>query len=227
MSQNLIGIYTAPTVERILVVIAGRKEPPGSQSSRPERSDNRMKRTYAVLLGIALLFATPGLAAADVHRSPADAQKAINAVIARGLAQRGVPFTYGGGNADGPTTSTDTAPAAPEAATSLLGLIPAPVATPAPKVPGFDASGLMVYSYAAAGIKLPRRSGDQYDYKGGRKVLPAQALPGDLIFYGPNGSQSVTMFLGNNLMLEASEPAVQVSPVRFNDMAPYLVRVIE
>ncbi|SKV87293.1 peptidoglycan endopeptidase RipA [Mycobacteroides abscessus subsp. massiliense] len=83
----------------------------------------------------------------------------------------------------------------------------------------------MVYSYAAAGIKLPRRSGDQYNV--GRKIAPSQALPGDLIFYGPNGSQSVTMFLGNNLMLEASEPAVQVSQVRFNDMAPYLVRVIE
>ena len=195
------------------------------EDSRPEGSDNRMKRTYAVMLGIALLFATPGLASADVHRSPADAQKLVNAVIARGLSQRGVPFTYGGGNTDGPTTSTDTAPAAPEATTSLLGLIPAPVAAPAPKVPGFDASGLMVYSYAAAGIKLPRRSGDQYNV--GRKIAPSQALPGDLIFYGPNGSQSVTMFLGNNLMLAASEPPVQVSQVRFNDMAPYLVRVIE
>lgn len=184
-----------------------------------------MKSTYAVLLGIALLLVTPGLASADVPRSPVDRKQAINAVIARGLSQRGVPFTYGGGNTDGPTTSTDTAPAAPEANTSLLGLIPAPVAAPTPKVPGFDASGLMVYSYAAAGIKLPRRSGDQYNV--GRKILPAQALPGDLIFYGPNGSQSVTMFLGNNLMLEASEPAVQVSQVRFNDMAPYLVRVIE
>ena len=195
------------------------------EDSRPEGSDNRMKRTYAVMLGIALLFATPGLASADVHRSPADAQKLVNAVIARGLSQRGVPFTYGGGNTDGPTTSTDTTPAAPEATTSLLGLIPAPVAAPTPRVPGFDASGLMVYSYAAAGIKLPRRSGDQYN--AGRKIAPSQALPGDLIFYGPNGSQSVTMFLGNNLMLEASEPAVQVSQVRFNDMAPYLVRVIE
>ncbi|ANA98474.1 cell wall-associated hydrolase, invasion-associated protein [Mycolicibacterium phlei] len=184
-----------------------------------------MKRTHAVMLGIALLFATPGLASADVHKSPADAQKLVNAVIARGLSQRGVPFTYGGGNTDGPTTSTDTTPAAPEATTSLLGLIPAPVAAPTPRVPGFDASGLMVYSYAAAGIKLPRRSGDQYN--AGRKIAPSQALPGDLIFYGPNGSQSVTMFLGNNLMLEASEPAVQVSQVRFNDMAPYLVRVIE
>ncbi|MBB4855966.1 cell wall-associated NlpC family hydrolase [Mycobacteroides chelonae] len=182
-----------------------------------------MKRTYSVMLCLALLFTTPGLASADVPRNPAGVQKTINAVIARGLSQRGVPFTYGGGNTDGPTMNTDTTPAAPEATTSLLGLIPTPAA--APKVPGFDASGLMVYSYAAAGIKLPRRSGDQYNV--GRKVIPAQALPGDLIFYGPNGSQSVTMFLGNNLMLEASEPAVQVSPVRFNDMTPYLVRVIE
>ncbi|SIG79860.1 peptidoglycan endopeptidase RipA [Mycobacteroides abscessus subsp. abscessus] len=131
-----------------------------------------MKSTYAVLLGIALLLVTPGLASADVPRSPVDRQQAINAVIARGLSQRGVPFTYGGGNTDGPTTSTDTAPAAPEANTSLLGLVPAPVAAPTPKVPGFDASGLMVYSYAAAGIKLPRRSGDQYNV--GRKILPAQ-----------------------------------------------------
>lgn len=174
------------------------------------------------------MFATPGLASADVHRNPADTQKTINAVIARGLSQRNVPFTYGGGNTDGPTTSTNTAPpATPEASTSLLVLIPGAVAAPTPKVPGFDASGLMVYSYAAAGIKLPRTSGEQYDNKLARKVLPAQALPGDLIFYGPNGSQSVTMYLGNNLMLEASEPAVQVSPVRFNDMAPYLVRVVE
>ncbi|OAT68030.1 hydrolase [Mycobacteroides immunogenum] len=187
-----------------------------------------MKRTLAAMVGIALLLATPGLASADVLRSPVDRQQIINAVIARGLAQRGVPYTYGGGNTDGPTTSTDTSPATPapaDATTSLLGLIPAPVAAPTPKVPGFDASGLMVYSYAAAGVKLPRRSGDQYNV--GRKILPAQALPGDLIFYGPDGTQSVTMFLGNNLMLEASEPAVQVSQVRFNDMAPYLVRVID
>ncbi len=76
-----------------------------------------MKSTYAVLLGIALLLVTPGLASADVPRSPVDRQQAINAVIARGLSQRGVPFTYGGGNTDGPTTSTDAAPAAPEANT--------------------------------------------------------------------------------------------------------------
>ena len=82
----------------------------------------------------------------------------------------------------------------------------------------------MLYSYAGVGIKLPRSSGAQNS--AGRKLSPQQALPGDLIFYGPNGSQSVAMFLGNGQMLEAGDPVVTVSPVRTTNMAPYLVRVI-
>ena len=66
---------------------------------------------------------------------------------------------------------------------------------PAASVVGFDASGLVLYSFAGVGIKLPRSSGAQYN--AGRKVLPQQALPGDLIFYGPNGNQSVALFIGN------------------------------
>jgi cell wall-associated NlpC family hydrolase len=63
-------------------------------------------------------------------------------------------------------------------------------------------------------------------YNVGQRVTPAQALPADLIFYGPEGGQSVTMFLGNNEMLEVTDTGVAVSPVRTTDMAPYLVRVI-
>ena len=74
------------------------------------------------------------------------------------------------------------------------------------------------------GIKLPRSSGEQY--KVAQKVAPAQALPGDLIFYGPDGAQSVALFLGNGQMLEASDPVVKVSPVRTNNMTPYLGRII-
>jgi cell wall-associated NlpC family hydrolase len=72
---------------------------------------------------------------------------------------------------------------------------------------------------------MPRSSGEQY--KVGRKILPPQALPGDLIFYGPEGSQSVAMFVGNGQMVEATDPAVTVSPVRTNGMTPYLTRIIE
>lgn len=162
-----------------------------------------MRRVYAFVIGLALLAATPGLATADTDTTPITHQQAIDYVIQRGLSQRGVPYLYGGGNVAGPTRGTG-----PDANTV-----------------GFDASGLMLYSFAGVGIKLPRSSGEQYN--AGRKIAPALARPGDLIFYGPNGTQSVAMYLGNGQMLEATEPAVTVSPARTADMAPYLVRMIE
>ena len=103
--------------------------------------------------------------------------------------------------------------------------VPPPAPAPVPTVVGFDSSGLIQYAFAGVGIKMPRSSGEQY--KVGRKILPSQALPGDLIFYGPDGSQSVALFLGNGQMLESTPPAVTVSPVRTAGMAPYLTRVIE
>ncbi|GAB4925268.1 hypothetical protein MAHJHV45_14000 [Mycobacterium avium subsp. hominissuis] len=62
-------------------------------------------------------------------------------------------------------------------------------------------------------------------YRVGQKILPQQARKGDLIFYGPEGTQSVAMYLGNNQMLEVGD-VVQVSPVRTAGMAPYMVRVL-
>ncbi|HUO37628.1 MAG TPA: NlpC/P60 family peptidoglycan-binding protein RipD [Mycobacterium sp.] len=162
-----------------------------------------MRRIYALAISLALLISTPGLATADTNSTPISNQQAINYVIQRGLSQRGVPYLYGGGNAAGPTRGT--------------GLDANTV--------GFDASGLMVYAFAGVGIKMPRTSADQYNV--GRKIAPSQALPGDLIFFGPGGSQSVAMYLGNGQMLEATDPAVTVSPVRTDDMTPYLTRIIE
>jgi cell wall-associated NlpC family hydrolase len=191
-----------------------------------------MKRICAVIIALALLVATPGIATADSTR-----QQAINAVIARALSQRGVPYAYGGGNTAGPslgTASVDTpvAAAAASLATDPLssnvgvpGLTTVPVAEPRVSRAGFDSSGLVLYAFAGVGIKMPRSSGEQY--KVGRKILPSQALPGDLIFYGPEGSQSVAMFVGNGQMVEATDPAVTVSPVRTNGMTPYLTRIIE
>jgi cell wall-associated NlpC family hydrolase len=117
-------------------------------------------------------------------------------------------------------------PLLPNAGATGLSLSPvaSPVAEQRVSRVGFDASGLVVYAFAGAGIKMPRSSGEQY--KVGQKVLPSQALPGDLLFYGPEGSQSVALFIGNGQMVEATEPAVTVSPVRTNGMTPYLVRII-
>ena len=168
-----------------------------------------MKRIYAFGIGLAMTVAPmvaplvtgPGLAAADPGARPMDYQQVTDAVVARGLSQRGVPFSWAGGGVNGPSRGTGTGA----------------------MTVGFDASGLMQYAYAGAGLKLPRSSGQMY--KVGQKVPPQQARKGDLIFYGPEGTQSVAMFLGNGQMLEVSD-AVVVSPVRTTGMTPYLVRVL-
>ena len=195
-----------------------------------------MPRLCALVIGLVLLMATPGLAMADTRS--ATNQKAVEIVIARAMSQRGVPFAYGGGGASGPSEGTVAAPEVDQAESdaaalaltpglNLPGVTPeAALPAPAPRVEaiGFDASGLMVYAYAGVGVKLPRSSGEQY--KVGQKVAPAQALPGDLLFYGPEGTQSVALFIGNGQMVETTDKGVAVSAVRTNDMTPYLVRII-
>ncbi len=173
-------------------------------AQKPEEG-SQMNRIYAFAVGLALLVApmvaAPGLAAADPGAKSMDYQQATDVVVARGLSQRGVPFSWGGGGFNGPSRGTGT------------GIYTV----------GFDASGLMQYAYAGAGIKLPRSSAQIY--KVGQRVTPQQARKGDMIFYGPEGTQSVAMYLGNGQMLEVGD-VVQVSPVRANGMTPYLVRVL-
>jgi cell wall-associated NlpC family hydrolase len=210
-----------------------------------------MRRSYAIAVGLAVVMASlvvnAGLATADPRAWPSGYGQNIEIVIQRALSQRGVPYVYGGGNVSGPTNGVRQS-GAPTPGTGTIpgltaapgtGILPGRTATPgtgttpgltgASTIPGttvgFDASGLIQYAFAGAGIKMPRTSGQQCNV--GRKVPPAQARPGDLICYGPGGSQSVAMYLGNGQMIEATEPAVTVSPARTNGMTPYLTRVIE
>ena len=187
---------------------------------RSKKVELQMRSIYAIAITLALLVMTPGLAAAQPYPTSTGVQQAIQVVIARGLSQRGVPFSFGGGDVNGPTRGsgpTDNAVGL-DPHGNVVGL------DPAASIVGFDASGLMVYSFAGAGIKLPRSSGEQY--KVGRKIPPNLALPGDLIFFGPDGTQSVALFIGNGQMLETTESGVAVSPVRTANMAPYLSRII-
>ena len=141
-------------------------------------------------------------------------------MIARGLSQRGVPFSFGGGDVNGPTRGSG--PTDNAIGLDRQGRVVG--SGPGRQRRRFRRFRTVLYSFAGVGIKLPRSSGAQYNV--GRKVLPQQALPGDLIFYGPNGNQSVALFIGNDQMVEAGDPVVTVSPVRTANMAPYLVRVI-
>ncbi|OCB22250.1 peptidase C40 [Mycobacterium malmoense] len=132
-------------------------------------------------------------------------RQAIEYVIKRMGSQMGVPYSWGGGSLDGPSKGVGDGA----------------------NITGFDCSGLMRYGFAGVGVLIPRFSGDQYN--AGRHIPPDQARRGDLIFYGPNGGQHVTMYLGNGQMLEASSLAghVTVSPVRKPGMTPFLTRIIE
>jgi cell wall-associated NlpC family hydrolase len=131
--------------------------------------------------------------------------QAIEYVIRRGGSQMGVPYSWGGGALNGPSAGVD---------------------YDAGKI-GYDCSGLTRYAFAGVGVQIPKYSGDQYN--SGRPIAPSQAKRGDLIFYGPGGSQHVAIFLGGGKMLEASGSAgrVTVSPVRTAGMSPHLVRFIE
>ncbi len=162
-----------------------------------------MKRIGSALVGLVLLILMTTLGSFSASAAPVTREQAVQYVIARGLAQRGVPYSWGGGDITGPTAGKGENGAG---------------------VVGFDASGLIQYVYAGVGAKLPRSSGAMYNV--GQKVTPAQALPADLIFYGPDGADSVTMLLGNNQMLETTDAGVSVSPVRTSGMAPYLIRII-
>lgn len=164
------------------------------------------KGGFSALVGLVLVILMTTVGSVSASAAPVTRDQAVQYVIARGLAQRGVPYSWGGGDITGPTMGKG------DDATDG-----------APKV-GFDASGLIQYVYAGVGAKLPRSSGAMYNV--GQKVAPAQALPADLIFYGTDGADSVTMFLGSNQMLEVSDKGVVVSPVRTFGMAPYLVRII-
>lgn len=166
----------------------------------------RVGAVRALLVGLALVMLTTALGSGAAAAAPTPREQAVKFVIARGLSQRGVPFVWGGGDIYGPTMGK--AEGGDEAAPVL----------------GFDASGLMQYVFAGVSAKLPRSSGAMY--KVGKRVTPAQALPADLLFYGPDGSESVAMFLGDNQMLEVGDTGVAVSPVRTSGMAPYLVRII-
>jgi cell wall-associated NlpC family hydrolase/predicted nucleic acid-binding Zn-ribbon protein len=132
-------------------------------------------------------------------------RQASEYVIRRGMSQIGVPYSWGGGTAAGPGKGIDSGSG----------------------ITGFDCSGLILYSFAGVGIKLPHYSGSQYNL--GRKIPSSQMRRGDVIFYGPSGSQHVTLYLGQGQMLEAPDIGlkVRVAPVRTGGMTPYVVRYIE
>ncbi len=139
-------------------------------------------------------------------------EEIIETAIARAESQMGTPYAWGGGTATGPSRGVRDGGVG-DANGDFT------------KV-GFDCSGLMVYAFAGAGVALPHYSG--YQYQRGTKIDPGEMQRGDLIFYGPGGSQHVAIYLGDGMMLEApnSGSVVKKSPVRWSGMSEHAVRLV-
>ncbi|MFF8843730.1 NlpC/P60 family protein [Streptomyces sp. NPDC015127] len=77
---------------------------------------------------------------------------------------------------------------------------------------GFDCSGLVQWSYAQAGVGLPRTS--QAQANAGRRIPLSEARPGDIVTYRGDASH-VGMYMGNGQVVHAPYPgaAVRYDPV--------------
>jgi peptidoglycan DL-endopeptidase RipA len=156
---------------------------------------------------------------ADVAAGSADVSAAepgsgsVKTVIDRAVSQVGVPYAWGGGDANGPT----------------LGIRDGGVADSYGdynKI-GFDCSGLMIYAFAGVGIELPHYSGYQHD--AGRKVPLSEKQPGDMLFWATGGRiHHVALYIGSEQMVEApySGSHVRVTAVRYGDIVPQVTRLL-
>jgi len=86
--------------------------------------------------------------------------------------------------------------------------------------PGFDCSGLTQWSWAQAGVQLPRTAQEQYD------AIPhvdmSDLQPGDLVFWddGTSSVQHVGMYVGSGDVIDAPETGedVQIQPIWTNGL---------
>ena len=156
--------------------------------------------------------------AAQAAAAQAAAQAAFNQKVAGG---QGGPGGPGGGSASTQHSGVRAAPAR-AAPAAVAAVRPRRSPRPAPPPPlsagaagavqaaereigvpyvwggttpaGFDCSGLVMWAYAQVGISLPHYSGAQYADT--THIPMADIEPGDLLFYGPGGSDHVAMYVG-------------------------------
>ncbi|MGW5248626.1 C40 family peptidase [Streptomyces sp. NPDC004129] len=136
----------------------------------------------------------------------------LRTVIAAAFSQRGVAYSWGGGNANGPS----------------YGICCSPSGKSGTTIKGFDCSGLTTYAYARAGINLPRTAAAQAGV--GQRVpagLGTGALkPGDLVFYAyaPGHDSTiyhVGIYAGSGQMINAARPGTVVRLDSVNAMSGY------
>ncbi len=80
---------------------------------------------------------------------------------------------------------------------------------------GFDCSGLVQYSYARAGMPLPRTTQALWNYTA--PIEARRMLPGDLLFFRVSGKMShVGLYLGDGRFVHAPSSGKHVSVESLN-----------
>jgi len=184
------------------------------QRQRYEEWRAERDREQAAAAAAAAAAATAAERAAASTPGSRTAAVSAQSVINRAMAQLGVRYSWGGGDAAGPTIGVRDGGVA-----DTFGDY---------RKIGFDCSGLMIYAFSRAlGYSLPHYSGFQYN--AGRKVPLAQKRPGDMLFWGTDGDvHHVALYIGGEQMIEApySGAAVRVTSVRYDGIMPYAVRLL-
>jgi NlpC/P60 family len=136
----------------------------------------------------------------------------VRTVIEAALSQRGVPYSWGGGKSTGKSTGICCSPSGKSGA----------------NIKGFDCSGLTLYAYAKAGIRLPRTAAAQAGV--GQRIpasLGTSALKaGDLVFYAyapgrDSAIYHVGIYVGSGQMINAARPATVVRLDAVNAMSGF------
>lgn len=111
--------------------------------------------------------------------------------------QLGVPYSWGAGDANGPT----------------LGFVESKTITSGAHTVGFDCSGLTLYAWAHEGFTLDHYTG--YQWLEGRPVPLDQLRAGDLVFFAKDVSDPLTIhhvgiYVSGNTMIDAPHTGANV-----------------
>jgi cell wall-associated NlpC family hydrolase len=85
----------------------------------------------------------------------------------------------------------------------------------------FDCSGLTAAAWSRGGVGLAHYSGAQYQQT--IRIGAGDLQPGDLVFYGPGGSNHVEIYIGGGMVVSASNPStgVKTAGVRYGSASGY------
>jgi cell wall-associated NlpC family hydrolase len=118
-------------------------------------------------------------------------------------------------------------PARAAAAATALSLLGAPYRYGGASPAGFDCSGLVVYSYARAGVRALPHSAERLE-RLARPVRLDELEPGDLLFFrlSANKTSHVGIYVGERSFVHVPSGGKRVERVRFDHVywAPHLGR---